>query len=157
MKNLLFACFALFAFFQFNHFSLAAQNLNPVKWSYTIEATEKSDTTHLLKITATIEEGWYIYSQNLDEGGPIPTSFEFEENRDVVFLSEEITEIGEAKTGFDKLFEMEITKYAEQLIFEAPLKITGSAATITGSLQFMACDKSRCLPPATVDFSVEIE
>ena len=43
--------------------SLSAQILNPVKWKF--ESKQISGDQHELIMTATIDEGWTIYSQYL--------------------------------------------------------------------------------------------
>src|ERR1039457_6718004 len=66
----------------------------PVKWTETVEKAKaklvmKGDTgkhfkiqqadndTAYLVFTAKIDKGWHLYSQFVDAGGPIPTSFKF--------------------------------------------------------------------------------
>ena len=52
-----------------------SQILEPVKWSTSVEKI--SDTEFVLISTATIKEGWHLYSQDVPEGGPIPTTFSY--------------------------------------------------------------------------------
>ena len=57
----------------------SGQILDPVKWNFT--QNQLSDDEFEIIYTATIDNGWYIYSQYLDgEDGPIPTSFNYEGN-----------------------------------------------------------------------------
>jgi len=49
-----------------------AQIHNPVTWETSVEKINDSEFN--LLITAGIEAGWHLYSQNVPEGGPIPTS-----------------------------------------------------------------------------------
>ena len=60
-----------------------AQILQPVKWKFESEKT--GENTYTIKCIASIEHGWFVYSQFLKEGGPIPTSFHFNENKDIQF------------------------------------------------------------------------
>ena len=55
-----------------------SQILDPVEWSTSVE--QVSETEYDLVIKATIEPKWHLYSQVLDEGGPIPTTFTFVES-----------------------------------------------------------------------------
>ncbi|TNF24492.1 MAG: thiol:disulfide interchange protein, partial [Bacteroidetes bacterium] len=57
--------------------ALQAQLFDPVKWK--TETKRLSATEAELVFSATIEDGWHLYSQHLDEGGPIPTTFTFQE------------------------------------------------------------------------------
>ena len=58
---------------------LFAQVLEPVKWSF--DSKKISETKYELIMKATIENKWHLYSQFIDEGGPIPTSFNSSDNR----------------------------------------------------------------------------
>ena len=55
----------------------SSQILEPIKWATSVEKI--SDTEYKLVTKATIESGWHLYSQNVPEFGPIPTSFSFNE------------------------------------------------------------------------------
>ena len=52
-----------------------AQVKNPVKWTHS--AKKLSNGKYELHMTATVEKGWHIYSQNTPDGGPVPTTFTF--------------------------------------------------------------------------------
>ncbi len=57
-----------------------AQIHNPVSWETSVKKISDSDFE--LVISASIEEGWHLYSQNVPEGGPIPTSIKITEDSD---------------------------------------------------------------------------
>jgi uncharacterized protein YxeA len=52
-----------------------AQIHKPVKW--TVASKKLNNKKLLVYVKATIQDGWHIYSQNVKDGGPIPTSFQF--------------------------------------------------------------------------------
>ena len=56
-------------------FVVSAQIYDPVTWSFTQEQISPDEIE--LKFTADIEEGWYLYSQTIEDDGPVPTSFIF--------------------------------------------------------------------------------
>ena len=72
--------FALFALIVSN--AVFSQILEPVKWSH--EVSKISDTEYELNLIATIDYGWYIYSQeNSGEESFAPeTYFEFNNQKD---------------------------------------------------------------------------
>ena len=72
----LFLFFTLFSVI----FTSFSQIHDPVKWSTSVEKV--ADAEYDLVITSTIEENWHLYSQNVPEDGPIPTSFTFENTND---------------------------------------------------------------------------
>jgi thiol:disulfide interchange protein DsbD len=61
-----------------------AQNLQPVKWTFTSESLGNNE--YNLIYTATIAPTWWTYSQFIKEGGPIPTTFKIEANKNIELL-----------------------------------------------------------------------
>lgn len=144
---------AIFALFFAIGQTVQAQILEPVEWSY--EAVAQEDGTYQLLFTAKMDKGWYVYSQDIEDGGPIPTTFEFEEN-DAFKIVGDIEEKGELIEKFDEMFDMNIKKYPNEVTFVANVK--GKAgAEIEGYLTFMTCDDMRCLPPEDVDFTITLK
>ena len=47
----------------FLSFAAQAQMAEPVNWTFTAEKINANE--YQIKLTANIEEGWYVYSQNL--------------------------------------------------------------------------------------------
>ena len=93
-----------------------AQIFDPVKWTY--KAIPGKPGEYTLEFTATIEDGWYVYSQFIADGGPIPTSFSFDKNSALELIGK-LTEKGDkTKEGFDEMFNMNIKKFAHRAIFE---------------------------------------
>lgn len=127
--------------------------LAPVTWKYEREVIENDE--YLLKFTAVLEEGWYIYAQDLPAGGPIPTSFKFVSAKDVKFLDKTLTEVSEhKKEGFDPIFEMDVTKYSKEVSFQQRVKLSSPDTEVRGSLRYMTCDNQRCLPPQVEEFTI---
>ena len=54
-----------------------AQIYEPVKWSTSVEKI--SDIEFKLIATASIESGWHLYSQDVPENGPVPTTFTYDD------------------------------------------------------------------------------
>jgi len=130
---------------------LTGQIEDPVSWTF--EHEETGENEYLLKFIATIEDGWYVYSQDIEPGGPVPTSFSFKERKSWSRLDENVQEIGKVYDAFDPIFEMQVKKYKEQVVFQTRVKTKKKTGRITGELEFMTCDDSKCLPPATEKFS----
>lgn len=141
--------FALVLFLGFSLFA-TAQTLDPVSWTFKAEPT--SDGQYEITFKAEIEKGWYLYSQHLDDGGPIPTTFHFDESKDVE-LSAEVSENGPFVEGFDDMFGMNIRKYKELAEFKVMVKDVQDGESLKGYLEFMTCDDHKCLPPSEVEFA----
>ena len=131
--------------------SLFSQNLDPVKWKFT--ANKINEELVDLNFTARIDKGWYIYSQQLEEDGPIPTSINIS-FQDGVELIGTPREAGNNKQeGYDPLFGIQVIKYARNVKFTQRIRLLGKIEEINGYVEFMCCDNERCLPPNEVDFT----
>ena len=131
-----------------------SQELDPVDWTYDIKHIDGDE--FLLTFTADIEEGWTVYSQFIEGDGPVPTSLNFE--TEGVEKVGESTEKGSKKEGFDKIFEIDVTKYLADQPFELTqkIKVPSDMKSMSGYLTYMTCDKEKCLPPTDVDFTFEL-
>lgn len=126
--------------------------LNPVKWDLQIQ--KESESLYQLVFTALVQEGWYIYSQHIEEDGPIPTSFNFEASDHFKTVGE-TSEEGKKKEGFDPVFDVNVIKFIESpVIFRQQLEINDLNQSVSGYLEYMTCDDERCLPPTEVPFKV---
>ena len=146
---LLFFCFAAQAQFPDPN----AKIFDPVNWSYSSEKI--NDKEFDLLITAKIEKGWHLYSQFIEEGGPIPTSFKFNPSAAYKLIGK-VTESPKPVTAFDKNFNMQIAWHKDQVVFKQRISLNKPVTAITGVLEFMVCDDQRCLPPAEVEFEIPL-
>ncbi|MDO8992544.1 MAG: protein-disulfide reductase DsbD family protein, partial [Daejeonella sp.] len=131
-----------------------AKIYDPVNWSFSSE--KLNDKEYNLIITAKIEKGWHVYSQFIEEGGPIPTSFKFQPSSDYK-LVDKVTESPKAVTAFDKNFNMQIAWHKDQVVFKQKVSLLVPKTSIAGTLEFMVCNDERCLPPAEVEFTIAIQ
>ena len=139
--------FLLLAFFTLVNSSFA-QIHDPVKWSTSVEKI--SDTKYDLIVTATIEAKWHLYSQNVPDNGPIPTSFSFKTSPDFKLMGKTSEEKGH--TVHDPVFDMEIKYFENKAIFKQRIKVLSEKSLkIAGTVEFMVCDDSSCLPPTEID------
>jgi len=148
MKHLyLIALSVLFAF------SAKSQILAPVKWSYGSKKTSK--TTAIIFIKATMDNGWHIYSQHTPKDGPIKTTIKFVPSKTYTLNGKTIEPKPIIK--FEKTFGMNVSYFEKTVIFQQKVNINTSDPTIKGTIAFMACDDTRCLPENTINFSIPIK
>ena len=131
-----------------------AQILEPVKWSFSSKTI--NDTEAELIITAKIEKGWHVYSQFIEEGGPIPTSFNFSPSGDYKLIGK-VSETPKAVSAFDKTFDMQIAWHENLATFKQKIRLNKTKTTVSGKLEFMVCNDERCLPPAEVEFKIPVD
>jgi thiol:disulfide interchange protein DsbD len=128
--------------------------LDPVKWSYDLKKV--SDEEYDLIFKAKIQDGWQLYSQFVEEGGPIPTQF-YLDSTDTYKVIGDISEEGSKKeVSYDAIFEMKLTKFKKDAIFTQRIQVTGPKQIILGELEFMSCDDERCVGPIYKEFSFDL-
>lgn len=143
----------VFAFLLFTVLGASAQIETPVTWSY---AQKKiSNTEAIVYLKATIQDGWHIYSQNVKPGGPVKTTIKFTPSKEYVKTG--ITSEPKPITKFEKVFDMNVGYFEKQVVFQQKVKLNKPATTVTGTIEFMVCDESRCLPPDEIKFSVQVK
>ncbi|QNM85960.1 thioredoxin family protein [Polaribacter pectinis] len=130
-----------------------AQIEDPIKWETSVEKT--SETEFTLIATATIEKSWHLYSQNVPENGPIPTTFYFDEAKNSFKkIGETIEEDGH--TVDDKVFGMKIKFFENTAVFKQKIKLTANKKIVNGSVEFMVCDDTQCMAPTEVDLEFKL-
>ncbi len=135
-------------------FLAQAQIHNPVSWEFSQEKLDNDEIN--LVFTANIEKNWYVYSQNIGDDGPIPTSFDFLTKEGFELIGE--TTEGEFIEEFDPNFDMVLKYFKNEAVFTQKIKVTNpDAFKLNGELTFMVCDPTQCLPPEYVEFSFEVD
>ncbi|MBL4654557.1 MAG: hypothetical protein JKY33_01875 [Bacteroidia bacterium] len=135
--------------------------MNPVKWKFATE--KKTDKELELQFKVLIAEHWKVYGQDLDEGGPIPTTFYFKPSSKYELVGEftpdeagyvfGVIEEPEGTQFYDQIFEMKLKTFSDEAIFRQKIKVrTKDEFKIEGYLHFMCCDENMCLPPAEIEF-----
>lgn len=131
--------------------SLLAQINNPVSWSFSQKEIAKD--TYELTFKASIQAGWHLYSMNIDAGGPIKTSFNYE--GEDYQLEGEVKALSKEIRKHDEMFDMEIGYYEKEAIFTQVVK-SSSPITIKGYVEFMSCNEETCTPPQEADFNFSL-
>lgn len=140
-KTLIFIVFILVSMLSFGQ--------EKVEWTYSFDSESST-----IQIKATIDEGWHLYSQHIDnEIGPVPTSISFEKNGEVVIVGKTIEP--ESLKEYDENFEGELNFFKDEVVFTQKIKLKKST-TLNGVVTFMVCNDTMCLPPTDIDFSIKI-
>lgn len=151
LKRLFFCLLFLFALGQ----NVSAQIFDPVDWSATVQ--KESGENYLLQIKAEIDPHWHLYAQNIAKGGPISTSFKYNDAPEKISLKGPTAE-PEGVENFDVVFEMPIKFFENEVVFTQPFTLSDNALeTITFEVTYMACDVVKCLPPTTEIYKVPLD
>ena len=132
-----------------------AQLKDPVKWSYA--ATRKSDKVYEITYTAVIEKPWHIYSQTTPKGGPVPTKFVFKTNP-LLKMSGIPKETGSLISKYEEVFDTDVKYYDNKVTFTQTVNLKSAVKTnIAGTIEYMVCNESQCLPPKKVSFDLKLQ
>lgn len=142
MKNIFILLFLTFSL------GIFSQIEDPLKWATSVEKI--SDTEFVLVSTATIDDGWHLYAQDVPEDGPIATSFTFENTKNNYLLKGNTTE-QEGVTIDDPVFEMKIKFFENSATFKQTIQTQTDLNYIRGVVEFMVCDDTRCLAPTEIE------
>ncbi|MGH1338426.1 MAG: protein-disulfide reductase DsbD domain-containing protein [Aureispira sp.] len=144
--------FFTLAFF-FLTLSAFCQN-KEVNWKFKAIKTEPQ--VYVIRATATINQGWYVYSQYLEsDNGPIATHWAFEKEQMVNLIGDPAEE-GNKVEGWDELFAMNITKYKKKMVLEHIIKVPKRQRRAKGRITFMSCNDKQCMPPSDIIFDVKL-
>lgn len=134
-------------------FTVTAQN--PISWNFT--AKKLSANSYEIHMTANIEKGWHLYSQDQPEDAiAIPTTFTINTNP-LIFLNGKIKEIGKLEKFKDEKLDLSANQYSNKVDFVQVVDLRGKVKTnFAGNVEFQTCDDKKCLPPKKVNFSVAL-
>lgn len=132
-----------------------AQTINPVSWKFT--SKKIGENVYEIQMVADIQAGWHLYSQAQPKDAiAVPTSFTFNKNP-LLVLDGKVAEQGKLEKFTDKDLGVSANQYSKQVVFAQRIKAKSKAKTaVTGKVEFQTCDDKKCLPPKTVNFTVNI-
>jgi thiol:disulfide interchange protein DsbD len=129
---------------------LMAQIAEPVKWSFDSKQNGQEAT---LIFKAAIEQGWHLYDTDLEEGGPVKTSFHFADSTLFELVGKVQKEPLPTKY-FDKIFNMNVGYFSNKATLTQKIKLKKTGKTvIKGFIEFMSCNDETCTPPSEAEFS----
>ena len=138
--------------------TVTGQIFNPIEWSTKVEKI--SESKYKLITEASVKDGWSLYSQEVPTGGPIPTTFTYDDNGGKIKLLGNTSE-PKGKIKFTKLFNeegMKIKSFTHKAVFEQKIELVDPAIkNIDAFVEFIACTDEQCLPPKEIDLSFNIE
>ena len=127
----------------------------PVVWSLTTEKVK--DGLWRFRYTASVQDGWYIYSQVSFGDGPIPTSIDLDSAvTHARFLGKAVEEGKDMHEGMDEMFGIKVRKFKHAVTFVQEVTVTEEAKDITGAVNYQTCDDSKCIFPDPVPFKVNL-
>jgi thiol:disulfide interchange protein DsbD len=131
----------------------SGQIFDPATWDFTYVKT--GEKKYELIFTATIEEHSHIYSMDIPDGGPIPTSFRFDSVSGYI-LEGKTYEVTEPVEMFDEAFGFKIKTFSDKAEFRQKITAVDASFRVRGAVNYMACNNATCSPPKDVEFEIVI-
>ena len=134
----------------------AFAQLNPVSWAF--NSKKIGDKTYEVRMTATMQPGWHLYSQVQPEDAiAIPTDIQFNKNT-LISLNGSIKEVGKMQKFKDDKLGVAANQYAKKVEIVQVVKLKANAKTnLTGTIEYQTCDDEKCLPPKKVNFNLAVQ
>ena len=129
-----------------------AQMPNPV--NVKAQLKEISPDEAQLVFDATIGSGWHMYSTNVVEYGPTPTSLTVESISGAK-LNGALTPKGTAIKQYEEMFEADVYYFQNSATFIQKLALEGGKYHVEGFLEYGACNDQTCIPPTKVEFKFD--
>lgn len=124
-------------------FSLNAQIVDPVKWDNSSRQLDDGNIELVFK--AQIDMPWHLYAMNFEDGGPVRTSFYFNESENYELVGEP-TEEPEPVTEFDETFGITVKYFSGQATFRQIIKpLTDKSFKVTGDIEYQVCEDEKCV------------
>lgn len=131
-----------------------AQFAKPVKVATTIKET--SATEAVITFVASIQSGWHMYSTQVVEDGPTPTTINVEKITGAELDGPLKTAAAPIKR-YEDMFGADVYFFENTATFTQKVKLLGGKYEVEGYLQFGACNDQNCIPPTSEDFSFKGE
>jgi len=134
-RNILFSLISIF--------SLNSQDIEPVEWQY--DVNKINDTEYNISFSASILEGWKLYSQFSPDEGALPTSFSFINNSSD-FEADKLFNEDDYLVGFDNVFKMDLYYYENEANFNQNIKLLDKDLNqIKVEIDYSSCDDELCI------------
>ena len=133
--------------------SLWAQQLDPVKWNYSVKETSATEAE--LVFTAKLDAGWHLYSQYTDPNGPLAIVFEFTPSADYQLIDK----VREPKPHeeMDEIFGCVVKSFSGTVVFRQKVKrLADKDFTVKGIVSYQLCNDGSCIAPEDHDFTFKV-
>lgn len=136
--------------------SLAAsgQPQSPITWTENLEMT--SETEGQIVFTAVVSNGWHMYSTDIPEGGPTPTSFDFRKIEGAQLIGGVEPSVKPTVVA-DEMFDNLMIGYWEgtvQFVQKFALAEGSKGCRFNVVVEAMACNDQSCNRPEKTPFEI---
>ena len=131
-----------------------AQLMDPVHFTSRWNMT--GETAGEIVFSATIDDGWHVYSTDLGSEGPTSATFHVVKMEGAETVGT-LMPRGHVIKQYDRMFDMELRFFEKKATFVQRVRVTKPKFFIEGYLEYGACNDEMCLPPTQVEFRYQGE
>ncbi len=130
-----------------------AQQLDPVKWTYSVKETSATEAE--LVFSAKLDPGWHLYSQYTDPNGPLAIEFTFVDSKDY----KRVGKVAEPKPHeeMDEIFQCVVKSFSGNVAFRQKIqRQSDKDFTVKGTVSYQLCNDGSCIAPEDHDFTFKV-
>jgi DsbC/DsbD-like thiol-disulfide interchange protein len=133
--------------------------IKPVTWTGAVvpARVERGGLVNV-RLTATIDTGWHLYSTTQPPGGPVPTRITVQSPP---FVLAGAVLFPKPTVHPDPNFQINVETYESAVTFVIPVRVDAAAPvgtdTVVVSARYQACNATLCLPPQTAKVPVAVQ
>ena len=134
--------------------TMQAQMQDPVHFKSELKTGKNAEAE--IVFTATIDQGWHVYSTDLGQDGPIEATFNVVK-MDGAEKVGKLTPKGNVIKKYDEMFGMELKYFEHQVTFVQKIRVTKPKYDIECYVEYGAGNDQRCLTQTEVELSASGE
>ncbi|HRH36898.1 MAG TPA: protein-disulfide reductase DsbD family protein, partial [Flavobacteriales bacterium] len=123
----------------------------PVTWA--AKAEKVGGDRWKIRFTATVKDGWAIYSQESFGDGPVPTSITLDTTSAGKLVGRAAEESTHRSEAMDEMFGIVVRKYKHDVTFVQ--EVDAATGTVAGVINYMSCNDKECIFPEPVAFKLD--
>jgi len=133
---------------------LHAQIANPTQWTYTVKKLKGNKAELIFEVN--IKDGWHVYGEYFEEGGPNRMVINFTKSDDYKLIGKP-KEVTAPHKEMDQLFKIEVQYFTGKAKIVQPIEINSAKPfRVKGSIDYQVCQDERCaMFNPDFEFSVE--
>ena len=125
------------------------QMIDPAHFTTQLRMLEGDEAE--IVFSATIDDGWHVYSTDMGDNGPVSATFTAVKMEGAVAVGK-LKPRGNVVSQYDKMFGMELRYFERTASFVQKIRFTQRQYVIDCYLEYGACSDEMCMPPTQVEF-----
>ena len=128
--------------------AMRGQMVDPVHFTSQLKMLQGDEAEIIF--SATVDDGWHVYSTDLGSDGPTPATFTAVKLEGARLVGK-LTPRGKVVKQFDNMFGMELRFFEKKATFVQKIRFTQPDYDIECYLEYGACNDEMCMPPTQVE------